>query len=51
VLEAYPLTGHFAEWYAQPTIIVFAMIVALAVFGFYTATAGKSRLGNISLDG
>ena len=51
VLEAYPLTGHFTEWYAQPTIIVFAMIVALAVFGFYTSTAGKSRLGNISLDG
>jgi predicted Ser/Thr protein kinase len=51
VLEAYPLTGHFGEWYAQPTIIVFAMIAALAVFGFYTATAGKSRLGNISLDG
>ncbi len=51
VLEAYPLTGHFAVWYAQPTIIVFAMIVALAVFGFYTATAGKSRLGDISLDG
>lgn len=51
VLEAYPLTGHFSEWYAQPTIVVFTMIVALAVFGFYTSTAGKSRLGNISLDG
>ncbi|HEY0704194.1 MAG TPA: serine/threonine-protein kinase, partial [Candidatus Acidoferrales bacterium] len=51
VLEAYPLTGHFTEWYAQPTIVVFVMVVALAVFGFYTATAGKSRLGNISLDG
>jgi hypothetical protein len=51
VLEAYPLTGHFSEWYAQPTIIVFSMIVALAIFGFYTSTAGRSRLGNISLDG
>src|ERR1700722_19159374 len=50
VLEAYPLTGHFSEWYAQPTIIVFTMIVALAVFGFYTSTAGKSRWGGISLD-
>ena len=51
VLEAYPLTAHFSEWYAQPTIIVFVMVTALAVFGFYTATAGKSRLGGISLEG
>ena len=51
VLQAYPLTGHFSEWYAQPTIVVFLLISALAIFGFYTSTAGKSRLGNISLDG
>jgi serine/threonine-protein kinase len=51
VLQAYPLTGHFSEWYAQPTIVVFLLISALGIFGFYTATAGKSRLGNISFDG
>jgi hypothetical protein len=51
VLEAYPLTGHLSEWFAQPTIIVFLLVTALAVFGFYTSTAGKSRLGGISLDG
>jgi predicted Ser/Thr protein kinase len=51
VLQAYPLTGHFSEWYAQPTIVVFILISALAIFGFYTSTAGRSRLGNISLDG
>jgi hypothetical protein len=51
VLQAYPLTGHFSEWYAQPTIVVFMLISALAIFGFYTSTAGKSRLGSISLDG
>jgi serine/threonine-protein kinase len=50
VLQAYPLTGHFSEWYAQPTILVFLLVTALAVFGFYTATAGKSRLGGISLE-
>jgi hypothetical protein len=50
VLQAYPLTGHFSEWFAQPTIIVFLLVAALAVFGFYTSTAGKSRLGGISLD-
>jgi hypothetical protein len=51
VLQAYPLTGHFSEWYAQPTIVVFTMMAALAIFGFYTSTAGTSRLGGISLDG
>jgi predicted Ser/Thr protein kinase len=51
VLQAYPLTGHFSEWYAQPTIVVFLLMTALAIFGFYTSTAGKSRLGGISLDG
>ena len=51
VLQAYPLTGHFSEWYAQPTIVVFVLIAALAIFGFYTSTAGKARLGGISLDG
>jgi hypothetical protein len=50
VLQAYPLTAHLSEWYAQPTIIVFVMVTALAVFGFYTSTAGKARLGGISLD-
>ena len=51
VLSAYPLTGHLTEWYAQPTIVTFTVIAVLAIFGFYRATAGKSRLGNISLDG
>jgi predicted Ser/Thr protein kinase len=51
VLLAYPLTGHLTEWYAQPTIVVLTVITALAMFGFYTSTVGKSRLGNISLDG
>jgi len=50
VLLAYPLTGRLTEWYAQPSIVTFTMISVLAIFGFYTSTAGKSRLGGISLD-
>ncbi len=50
VLQAYPITGHFAEWYAEPTILVFVLILALAAFGFYTSTAGKSLFGSVSLD-
>ena len=50
VLQAYPITGHFAEWYAEPTILVFVLILALASFGFYTSTAGKPLFGSVSLD-
>jgi serine/threonine-protein kinase len=50
VLQAYPITGHFAEWYAEPTILVFGLILALAAFGFYTSTAGKPLFGSVSLD-
>jgi hypothetical protein len=50
VLQAYPITGHFAEWYAEPTILVFVLILALAAFGFYTSTAGKPIFGSVSLD-
>jgi serine/threonine protein kinase len=50
VLQAYPITGHFAEWYAAPTTLVFVLVLALAAFGFYTSTAGKSLFGSVSLD-
>jgi len=50
VLQAYPITGHFVEWYAEPTIFVFILILALAAFGFYTSTAGKPIFGSVSLD-
>ena len=50
VLQAYPITGHFTEWYAAPTTLVFALILALAAFGFYTSTVGKSLFGSVSLD-
>jgi serine/threonine-protein kinase len=50
-LEVYPLTTHLSAWYAGPTIFVFSIIVATAIFGFYTSTAGKPLFGGISLDG
>jgi hypothetical protein len=50
VLQGYPLTTHLSAWYAEPTFLVFSLILATAIFGFYTSTAGKSRFGGISLD-
>ena len=50
ILQAYPLTAHFSAWYAEPTIFVFSVIMAAAIFGFYNSTAGKPLFGGISLD-
>jgi hypothetical protein len=50
VLEDFPLTAHLSTWYAEPTIFVFSVVLAAAIFGFYTSTAGKPRFGGISLD-
>jgi hypothetical protein len=50
LLEVSPLTTHLWAWYAGSTIFVFSVILALAIFGFYTSTAGKPRFGGVSLD-
>jgi serine/threonine protein kinase len=50
LLEVSPLTTHLSAWYAGSTIFAFSVIVALAIFGFYTSTAGKPRFLGISLD-
>lgn len=50
ILEDFPLTAHLSAWYAEPTIFVFSIILAAAIFGFYTSTAGKPRLGGLSID-
>jgi serine/threonine protein kinase len=50
VLDAFPITGHFFEWYAEPTILVFVLIISLAILGFITSTAGKPLFGSVSLE-
>ena len=39
-----PLTTHLSAWYAEPTFFVFFVILAAAIFGFYTSTAGKTSV-------
>jgi hypothetical protein len=50
VLFSSPLTTHLSAWYAQPTFLAVFVILAAAIFGFYTSTAGKPLFGRISLD-
>jgi serine/threonine protein kinase len=50
ILHAYPLTAHLLSWFANPTFFVFFLILATAIFGFYTSTAGKQLFGRISLE-
>jgi serine/threonine-protein kinase len=50
VLQAYPLTTHISEWYAQPTIFVFVALLAVAVFGFYVATKGHPIFGSMRIE-
>jgi serine/threonine protein kinase len=50
VLINSPQTTHLSAWYAQPGFLAVAVILTAAIFGFYTSTAGKPRLGGFSLD-
>jgi hypothetical protein len=50
VLLVLPLTTHLSAWYAEPTIFVLCLMLAVAIFGFYTSTAGKQLFGGVSLD-
>jgi len=51
VLFSAPLTTHLSAWYAQPGFLAVSVILAPAIFGFCTSTAGKRLFGGISLDG
>ncbi len=48
ILFAFPLTVNLSACYAGPTISLLTVILAVAIFGFYTSTAGKSLFGGIS---
>jgi hypothetical protein len=50
ILEAFPLTARLSAWYAEPTIIVFAVLIAATIFSFYTSLSGKPIFGTLSLD-
>jgi hypothetical protein len=49
-LSAFPLTSRVGAWYGEPTIFVFSVLIAVAIFGFYTSTAGKARFGTMAIE-
>ncbi|HEX8566886.1 MAG TPA: serine/threonine-protein kinase [Pyrinomonadaceae bacterium] len=36
-----PITTDFAAWYADSSLIILAVVLALAIYGFYTSLAGQ----------
>ena len=41
MLIQFPVTTDFSTWYAGSTIFAFAVVLALTVFAFHTAVAGR----------
>jgi Protein kinase domain len=46
VLLVFPMTFDTSSWYAGSTLLAFAAIAALVVYGFRTALAGRSAFGD-----
>lgn len=46
----YPMTTDFSIWYAPSTVFALAMILGLAIFGFYTSLGGQRLFGDRSYD-
>ena len=42
----YPLTTDFSAWYEPSMVFALAMVVGLAVYGFYISLGGQSLFGN-----
>jgi len=41
ILPEFPLTTNFSNWYAGSTLFVLASVLALTVYAFHTAMAGR----------
>jgi serine/threonine-protein kinase len=50
MLREYPFTLDFSAWYAGIGLSGVALVVAVALFGFYTALGGKPIFGGASLE-
>jgi hypothetical protein len=50
VLQVFPVTYRLSQWYAAPGLAGVLAIAALAIYGFYTALAGKPIFSGDALD-
>jgi len=46
----WPLTFNFSEWYVWRSIFGLSVLAAIAIYGFYAATAGQALFGDRSLE-
>ena len=49
-LTLFPTTSHFSRWYASAGLTGIIVILALALYGFYTGLAGKPLFTGAVLD-
>jgi hypothetical protein len=45
-----PITTHLSAWYALPTFLAVALILALAIYGFQVSLAGRPIFSGAALD-
>ncbi len=50
VLQVFPITSHFSQWYAGAGLAGILVIAAVGAYGFYTGLAGKPILSGAALD-
>ena len=44
----YPMTTDFSAWYAPSTIFALAVVLGVAIYGFYTSLGGQPLFGGKS---
>jgi hypothetical protein len=45
MLDGVPLTIHFASWAGTNSIVVLAVVLGIAAFGFYASRSGQPLFG------
>jgi hypothetical protein len=50
ILVVFPMTSHLSRWYANAGLTGIVVIAGLAVFGFFTALAGRPLFTGAALD-
>ena len=51
ILSEFPVTYKLSTWYSTASFTALAIVMALAMFAFYTATANTRRSMRTLLDG
>jgi hypothetical protein len=47
LLNSFPLTVDFSAWYAHPTYLAMAVVLAVALYGFHVSLGGRAAFGDL----